>query len=413
MDDRFTSTPGPGEIPPATGGGAAQAAGMSDRMQSLLSRAVEDQMNEQRQLQTLIGEVRQSLLQLQEEVRDTANAQTLELVRSELTGVAGEVRSSTTMFGERLEAVVRAVTASAQAMQTLSQQVGAVNESLVAQQQLLNAQQQQLGAVMSTLGELRTAGSTDALRADVAALHAELEAAGVRSREDSAAVTRQVAEHVDSAVMTLAEALLRRRGAGTPAATPAQTAAPAAPEPTGNARPDEPGSAEPLAPVVADGDDRAEPEPARSPWARDDDDEDPDATPVPGLVGEAAPSDVAGEVDVAMQDAGTPAVDEPDDAVPSWGGGDWAAADDADALEQVTARDPAAAAELAPDADAAEAPGEPVTQAETAPVPGAAAPPPAYGGWGQPAGSAAADPGGAEGTDDSGEKRRPWWRPGG
>ena len=144
MDDPFASS---GSEAPPPYLGASQPPGISERMQALMSRA-EQEIAEQRQLQALVGEVRQSLAQIQEEIRQAAGAHTLEMVRGEVTSLGSEVRSSTTMIGERLEAVVRAVGASAQVMQGVGQQLDRITE-------LLNHQQQQIAGLTAAVAQQR------------------------------------------------------------------------------------------------------------------------------------------------------------------------------------------------------------------------------------------------------------------
>ena len=358
MDESFTSNSGSGDAPPPYLGGQPSPAAMSERMQSLLSRAVEDQMNEQRQLQNLIKDVRQSLAQLQEEVRNAAGAQSVEGVRTEVGTLGNEVRSSTTMLGERLEAVARAVGASAQALQNLGGQIDRVSE-------LLAGNQQSLAQMSAAVSQVRTS-MTDAGGPDVATLIAENNAALIG--------------HIDAAVLTLAEALLRRR----PAAA--------------------------VAPVVSS----AEVEPETAPaavWHAPVDDE----------AAEAVDSDEGGSGEIAAADAPIGMPDEVDEvpisdwqdeaqrtdtveSVDEWQRPEVDPDEDADTSAPESSGDEPEVPSLAPepDADTGAASTEPAADAAQVEEP-QGAPAPAYGGWGQPA---------AE-SEEEHDKRRPWWRPGG
>ena len=258
MDERFPGSPGPDAPPPYLGGGAPGAGQVSERMQSLLSRAVEDQMAEQRQLQLLVNDIRASLAQLQEEVRQNAGAQSLEVVRGEVGGLGAEVRSSTAVIGERLEAVVRAVTASVQAVQSVSGQLERIHEQLGYQQQVMaslpatvqravaegtadTAVRDELVALRAEIAQMRAATGElvrgevgtmgHGVQSQVAELRAfverEVTATQEASRSGTEALARQLTAHVDTAVMALVEALLRRRATGTTAA-PSPAAEPVA-----------------------------------------------------------------------------------------------------------------------------------------------------------------------------------------
>ncbi|HVE99243.1 MAG TPA: hypothetical protein VNA12_08695 [Mycobacteriales bacterium] len=297
MDESFPGSPGPDAPPPYLGGSAPGAGQVSERMQSLLSRAVEDQMAEQRQLQLLVNDIRATLAQLQQDIRQLAGGQSTEAVRADITTLGGEVRGSSAQLGERLEAVVRAVTASVQAVQSVTAQLDRVHEQLNHQQQVLatlpatvqraaaeatptdNAIRDEMAALRAEIAQMRAAtgelvrgevgGLGHGVRSDVAALRntigsevgglghevrtevaglrdalggeladvralVEREIAAVRAatRADAEETARSVTTHVDTAVLALAEALLRRRGGGAvqPTPTPAydEAAPPAA-----------------------------------------------------------------------------------------------------------------------------------------------------------------------------------------
>src|SRR3954451_1055304 len=81
---------------------------MSERMQALLSRAVEDQLSEQRQVAGAMTEVRNSLAQLGadlQQLRATAGGAADEEIQRQVAGVAHDVREAIRVLGERLDAV--------------------------------------------------------------------------------------------------------------------------------------------------------------------------------------------------------------------------------------------------------------------------------------------------------------------
>lgn len=83
---------------------------MSERMQSLLSRAVEDQLSEQRQLAGALAEVRAQLGQLTDQLGATPGGATPSPQIDEALGaIAGSVRDAVRVLGERLDTVGRLV----------------------------------------------------------------------------------------------------------------------------------------------------------------------------------------------------------------------------------------------------------------------------------------------------------------
>ena len=121
--------------------------------------------------------------------------------------------------------------------------------------ELLDAQQRRLA-------DLAAAGDLDAVRAEVAALRERLDGVAGELRTDSAASLRALNEHIDSAVLTLAEALMWPRGGGDPAPVTAPDAAAPARAPAGVRATPEDVPAAPAAPAeVTSADDVAAPEP--------------------------------------------------------------------------------------------------------------------------------------------------------
>src|SRR3954453_17948579 len=81
---------------------------MSERMQALLSRAVEDQLSEQRQVAGAMTEVRNSLAHLGAELqqlRATAGGAADEEIQRQVAGVAADVREVIRVLGDRIDGV--------------------------------------------------------------------------------------------------------------------------------------------------------------------------------------------------------------------------------------------------------------------------------------------------------------------
>src|SRR3954454_24990844 len=81
---------------------------MSERMQALLSRAVEDQISEQRQVAGAMNEVRSHLAHLSAELqqlRATAGGAADEEIQRQVAGVAADVREAIRVLGDLLDGV--------------------------------------------------------------------------------------------------------------------------------------------------------------------------------------------------------------------------------------------------------------------------------------------------------------------
>ena len=191
---------------------------ISERMQALLSRAVDDQVNEQRQVQSLLTEVRAALAQVQDEVRSVPSDD----LRRRLDQHVRHNDAALSQLQERLEGMVRAVSTSAQVLQGISGQLDRLTES-VAEQAASAAGREPVEQLRTDVGQL--GGRLDAIerllggRLDgiEALLRAELPGLQVGIRGDFESVraatgesTRSLAQHIDNAVLVLAEALLRR-----------------------------------------------------------------------------------------------------------------------------------------------------------------------------------------------------------
>ncbi|HET6908447.1 MAG TPA: hypothetical protein VFH54_03835, partial [Mycobacteriales bacterium] len=82
---------------------------MSERMQSLLSRAVEDQLSEQRQVAQALTELRAQLARVAQDIASLGSGSGDEAASGAIAGVAAEVRDAVRMLGERLDGVARMV----------------------------------------------------------------------------------------------------------------------------------------------------------------------------------------------------------------------------------------------------------------------------------------------------------------
>ena len=182
---------------PGADAGAAGAAPMSERMQALLSRAVEDQLTEQRQLASLVAEVRALLAALPSEV--AAAAQGDEVLRAEAT----RMRTGLTAVEQRLE-VLTALAQRPVDHSEVTTSVGSVG--------------QRVGALEQALSRIETR---------LAELAAKVQAQAAAAQESE----QRIVSHVDEAVLALAEVLVRKSrpsslGAVKPPAAPAAQIAP-------------------------------------------------------------------------------------------------------------------------------------------------------------------------------------------
>ncbi|MEP7055406.1 MAG: hypothetical protein ABI912_09185 [Actinomycetota bacterium] len=190
---------------------------VSERMQALLSQAVEEQVNEQRQVQSLLNEVRSALAEVQRDARVSPGGQAD--LRADLANHAGETRSQLSLLDERLEAIVHAVGTSAQVLQGISAQLEHLGETLRVQT-ADGGRTEPVAQVRREVSDLRTRveGFESAVRGDLSALQERLASDVDRLHGATEATSRTIANHVDNAVLVLAEALLRRPAASTGAA---------------------------------------------------------------------------------------------------------------------------------------------------------------------------------------------------
>ena len=100
-EDQRAGAPGPGQaaVPPAEP--------VSERMQALLSGAVEDQLGEQRQVSVVLAELRAQVGALGDALRGAASGAGLDRLGTELGTQTLEVRRTIAALGERLDGLSR------------------------------------------------------------------------------------------------------------------------------------------------------------------------------------------------------------------------------------------------------------------------------------------------------------------
>src|SRR3954451_1747393 len=84
---------------------------MSDRMQALLSAAAEEQVREQRAVATVLAELRAQVASLAEGVRAAASDATVERLGGVVSTVVADLRTSTSLLGQRIEALSKRIDA--------------------------------------------------------------------------------------------------------------------------------------------------------------------------------------------------------------------------------------------------------------------------------------------------------------
>src|SRR4051794_24168655 len=199
------------------GGAPTPPAGaVSERMQALLSRAVEEQVTAERSVAQALAEVRAQVTAVGEGLRGAASGVALERLRADLAALAGELRSSTAGLGDRFDvlgrrlddqdqrllsagnntaelggrfdAVSSEVAAQAAAVQRLTATVGA----LAAFPEALAALQRDIAGLhdrLAPLGDVRAGMADLQARASAAeALKPELEALNARAETFATAV---------------------------------------------------------------------------------------------------------------------------------------------------------------------------------------------------------------------------------
>lgn len=221
--DRYVSATLEAGLDDNPGLSSPEGTDVGERMQQLLSQAVDEQVNEQRQLQALLVEVRGALGNIQDEVR----AASPDSLRTELSEHVRDTGSQLTVLDERLQAMLGAVETSAQVLQGISDRLERIAD-LVRDEAASTARAEPVAEVRQEVADLRQRidGIEDVLRTEVSGLQDRLGSDLESVRAGSAESARSLAAHVDNAVLLLAEALLRRPAFGGPSGGPQLAAAP-------------------------------------------------------------------------------------------------------------------------------------------------------------------------------------------
>jgi hypothetical protein len=144
---------------------------MSERMQSLLSRAVEDQLSEQRQLTGVLAEIRAVLGRLDERaaaLQGTGGDSAAQQVEQAVGAVSADVREAVRVLAERIDGVGRLVGQRGQDLVEIRAAIAELRESL-------DAQATAVGGVAGGLGALSSFGERiEALQGALGGLHERL-----------------------------------------------------------------------------------------------------------------------------------------------------------------------------------------------------------------------------------------------
>lgn len=257
MDDDQRSGQPEASVPGMAG---TPAGPVSERMQALLSRAVEDQVGEQRAVSVVLGDLRAQVADVAQELTRAVQA---------FPAALAALQQDLAELGGRLDALV---------VPTPDQVAGGADP--LVERLAPRVAELVLARVAPALVEQITAATSTAVLAGVADLvHA--------CTADS---ERRVLAHVDEAVLALAEALLRgRRSARADTGLPAGVPSPAQPAPATSVAAAEAGVGPAQAPQDLAFPDIAAPDVADEPGVGTPVDED----------GEALPVDVSGTGDIA------------------------------------------------------------------------------------------------------------------
>ena len=160
-----------------TAGGLAAGPGnpVAERMQALLSRAVEEQVSEQRTVSNALAEVRAQVAAVGEGLRGAASGVAVERLRTDLSGLATEVRMSTSGLGERFDVLARRLDEQAAAIAAAgggSSQVTSQLDAMAGEVAAQGAAVQRLGAAVAALAAFPEALA--ALQRDVGGIHDRL-----------------------------------------------------------------------------------------------------------------------------------------------------------------------------------------------------------------------------------------------
>jgi hypothetical protein len=219
---------------------------MSERMQSLLARAVDDQRSEQRSLADALDEVQARLAALAQEVAASREQPADQREATAVTALTVELRESTRRTAERLDNVARMVAQRGEDLVTLQNTVSALSEQLRTQGESVTGLAgsvdgvgQHVSGIATYLGDRARDDSARiiALEQRLVTLQNDMTAVGshVSGLTDAAATSttgeeldarirsivagalvgteRRLATHIEDSVLALAEAMLRRRPA--------------------------------------------------------------------------------------------------------------------------------------------------------------------------------------------------------
>jgi hypothetical protein len=172
---------------------------MSERMQSLLSRAVEDQLSEQRQLAGALGEVRAQLSQFGSQLEGLqGGGSPSPQVGEALGALAADVREAVRLLGERLDGLGRVV---AERGHDLAEQRAAIGEL----KDSLDSHTSALGGMTGGLAALPAFGERiDALQGGLAGLGDRLR--GLEELTAAVGALQQRADALDGGLRELRQA---------------------------------------------------------------------------------------------------------------------------------------------------------------------------------------------------------------
>ena len=145
---------------------------VSDRMQALLSRAVEEQVSEQRAVSTVLADLRSQVAGLDDSVRRTASEQTVERLATEVATVVADLRTTASLLGSRLDALTSRVQQSSADTTVPVEAATARMTALAAEIADQRAVLEDLAVAMTALASFPTALAS--LQTDVAGLHDRL-----------------------------------------------------------------------------------------------------------------------------------------------------------------------------------------------------------------------------------------------
>jgi chromosome segregation ATPase len=194
---------------------AAPANPVAERMQALLSRAVEEQVSEQRSVSNALAEVRAQVAAVGEGLRGAASGVAVERLRSDLSALGTELRMSTTGVSERFDVLARRIDEQAAAIAAAgggSTQIASHLEGVASEVAAQGAAVQRLSAAVAALSAFPEALA--ALQKDVSGLHdrlsplADVRAAvgDLQARSSAAEAVRPELEALSGKVEALATA---------------------------------------------------------------------------------------------------------------------------------------------------------------------------------------------------------------